>query len=873
MKIRIFPLLIFTLFALFNCENKSDNIRISAKQVQDGEYTAEVHTVTHVTSDYPMNLDHSIAQPILFKLSLNGRDNEGQFGKDHYLIVPEGVTEFNAPTLKFGQRAPKLKGEAPKLSTATNVHFRVDLRPVLRDFQKQAYHITQTADTIFANTFDGLYLAGGVSPLRWIWDDPAAPEQFRFDDSDQDSIYELSVHFDPASGKNGERSWELAKDLSAFPKFSSPQAPLLEALTNLALEEALLNVRDDQAFSAGKEWPGVWTRDFSYAGQLSLAYLFPESVQASLRAKLKADGRIIQDTGTGGSWPISSDRHVWTLAAWELFLATGDKSWLDEIREPVIKALKEDILWNRDPISGMLQGETSFEDWREQTYPVWMTPADIHASHGLSTNILFKRALEIGLVLAKDQQDVIQFWPQLITRLDQNILNHFWSESLGAPASYVMASPAWLPSSHRDLLGESLGILFCNSFSPIAGNLVASYPRTAYGSPVISHQLPHSPPYHNQAIWPFVEAYSLLAAKEAGQQAAYRHSFNGLIRAAAVFLTNRENYHYTTGRPDQTEINSDRQLWSVAAWLSAIYKGLFGIAVDYNFDQDNFELRLNPNNPFQWKKYSLTNLTLHNTPINIVLNGSGSVIRSIRVNGKVHEPDSPLPLLGEALNIRIELKEAQDSRTSEVNLVEHVLPEIPTIHWSADTLKWNSNTSTSILELNGRVLDTLRQSPYVVADSLSGFLSLRTLDSSGATSLPTQPHYQGLAAALALNSKDPYYIELGNKNSLIEVSFSLPTTGNYLLRFVYSNGSGPINTGNTCGLAKLKINDWWLEKMISFPHTESWEQWSTTAWTTAQFEAGLNTLELDQESLPLTNMNGTLNQFRVQGVEIIPMQN
>ena len=27
---------------------------------------------------------------------------------------------------------------------------------------------------------------------------------------------------------------------------------------------------------------------------------------------------IVQDTGTGGSWPISSDRVVWAMGAWEL---------------------------------------------------------------------------------------------------------------------------------------------------------------------------------------------------------------------------------------------------------------------------------------------------------------------------------------------------------------------------------------------------------------------------------------------------------------------------------------------------------------------------------------------------------------------------
>ena len=855
---------------LFQCENDSKPFRIKSDQVREGDYLAKVISPSQMTSNYPMDLDNSIDQPILFKLSLNGRDNEGGIGMDHLLVIPDDITEYYTPSLQFGVYAPALAGDKPKLTQNSNVHFRVDLRPILKSFSKAGFYVTPTRDTISVDSFTGLYLAGGTSPLKWLWDNPDNISSFKFEDVDQDSIFELTIHFELPNQTDSERSWTLSRDLSAFPRFTSPQAPLLEALTNMALEEGLMNIREDEAFSAGKEWEGVWTRDLSYAAQLSLAYLYPENMKTSLRMKLNSDGRIIQDTGTGGSWPISSDRHVWTLAAWEIFLATGDKTWLEEIRDPVINALKEDLLWNRDPVSGMLLGETSFEDWREQTYPPWMSSSDIHTSHALSTNIIFKRALEVGLFLARDNDEIIRTWPELITRLDQNILNHFWSESLNAPASYIIASPAWLASSHRDILGESLGILYCNSFSPINAQLVASYPRTEYGSPVISHQSPHSPPYHNKAIWPFVEAYSLLAAKKVGNDDVYKHSFDGLIRAAALFMTHRENYHYTTGRPDQTEINSDRQLWSVGAWLGAIYKGLFGISINYDFDRDGFDLLLEPNNPFQWDEFNLTHLTLHDTPINIHLTGKGSSIKSMLVNDIIHENKS-IPLTGDPLDIVIELMENKDHSDASLTLADHQLPEAPRTQLIGDTLYWANGADQALIGLNGQILDTLMSSPIILPDSISGFLFMKSIDSTGAQSLPSKPFYLGPSATLMLNSAAPYYIEVGEENASISMNFSLPSTGNYLLRFIYSNGMGPINTGNTCGLAKLTVNDWWLEQMISFPHTESWNLWQATAWAKAQFQAGENSLILDQETLPVTNMNGEQNLFRVQSVEIIPV--
>ena len=869
MKPRFLFLILSLTALLLSCSQDPKTFQIKRDRVREGSYTAKAVNPGKMTSNYPLQSHPGLEQPIIFKLSLNGHDNEGGIGQDHYLVIPDGVSEFYAPAMRFGEGLPRPQGPAPRIEKQVNAHFRVDLRPVLHSFETRGYYVTSTADTIRATEFRGLFMAGNTPPLHWIWDTQTLPSALQFEDQNADSIYELTIHFEPPGMLHEKRVWELQADLSPYPHFASPDAPLLEAITNLAMEEALLNIRPDGAFSAGKEWPGVWTRDVAYATQLSLAYLFPEHAKTSLRHKLSPAGRIIQDTGTGGAWPVSSDRFTWVLAAWEVFLATGDQAWLDEIRDPVIHALQEDILWNRDPVSGMLLGETSFEDWREQTYPAWMSPADIHASHALSTNILFKRALEIGLVLAEKNQQITASWPGLIKRLDANIIAHFWDQELEAPSAYMICAPAWQAAAHRDLLGESLGILYSASFASVSTKLTESYPRTAYGSPVISHQLPDIPPYHNQAIWPFVEAYALLAAKAAHNQVAYQHSFAALTRAAAMFLSHRENFHDITGAPDQTAINSDRQLWSVGAWLAAIYKGLFGMEISYAFDDRSFELTLHPDNPFPWDGYALDGLVLHDTPISIKLNGVGSIVQALRVNGELLSPETSLKLTGEPLDIEIELTNADDP--GKMIQAEFMQPATPVAHWSVDTLSWSNPSGTTLLELNGRILDTLRSSPVIMPDTLTGFFALRTLAADGLVSLPTDPQYLGASATLILTAQEPYFVELGKETGYIRLGFSLPVAGNYLLRFIYANGSGPINTGNTCGLAKLTINDWWLEQMISFPHTESWDNWQATAWAKAYFKAGNNSIELNQDTLPVTNMNGRINLFRVAKVEIIPV--
>lgn len=853
---------------IVSCAKEEMPYSITSTRVKEGPFVARALSSTELESNYPMVREPEIEQPILFKLSLNGHDNEAGFGQDHYLVVPEGITEFTAPKLSFGETSSSPMMIPPPLKAPTTVHFRVDFKNILKDFELHGFTITATGDTIYQTDFDGLYIAGGTAPLHWLWEDSVEMEQFKFADTDADSIYELSILFDPGAGIVKERKWQLSADISDLPRFRSPKAPLLEALTNLALEEAILNIREDGAFSAGKEWPGVWTRDVSFASQLSLAYLFPTAVKKSLLAKLSPDDRIIQDTGTGGSWPVSSDRHIWTLAAWEVFLATGDQEWLNRIRVPILRALQEDLLWNRDPVSGMLQGETSFEDWREQTYAAWMTPADIHRSHALSTNVIFKRAWEIGLAVSAENTALASSWAGLIQSLDRSLIDHFWNDSLHAPASYIIAAPGWLSASHRDLLGESLAILYSNSFRPVSEALVASYPRTEFGSPVISHQLPDMPPYHNKAIWPFVEAYGLLAAKKAGNLNVFSHTFNGLIRSAALFISNRENYQFETGRPDQTEINSDRQLWSVAAWLSAIYKGLFGIEINYDFSSSQFELTLNPCNPLDWDDLSLEHLQLHGSDISIHINGSGSSIRTMTVNGEYHDSKAPIRLKGQTLDISITLQ--QTPSRGSLRLTSFQQPDVPETYWLGDTLNWWAESAEVILALNGVTIDTLSQSQKVLPDSLQGFYSLRAIDSLGQLSLPSRPYYVGPAAVLGLKNSEPYFVDMSQQNNQLRMSFDAPAQGDYLIRFLYSNGSNSISTGNTCGLAALKINDWWLEQMVSFPTTGSWDTWMYTSWRQAQFKEGKNTLTLDIDALPFTNMNGKQNEFRLNAIELIP---
>lgn len=165
--------------------------------------------------------------------------------------------------------------------------------------------------------------------------------------------------------------WECRNDISNMPKLTAPTL-LEQAIYNMAIDESIIAIEKDGTLRTGLFWGGVWTRDVSYSIIHSMAYIQPAAAKASLMCKISPTGQIIQDTGTGGAWPCSTDRQIWTTAAWELYKVTGDKEWLETAYNVVKNSLSVDMLTLYDSETGLVRGESSFIDWRQQSYPRWM---------------------------------------------------------------------------------------------------------------------------------------------------------------------------------------------------------------------------------------------------------------------------------------------------------------------------------------------------------------------------------------------------------------------------------------------------------------------------------------------------------------------
>jgi hypothetical protein len=329
--------------------------------VVQGNFTAKILSAKELTSDYQSAANQFKSNEISFKFSINGQDNEMVSGTDHHFICESTNGACTTPVIKFGTQL-KVNADVKDnayLSPNTNLTVNVDLGDVFNAFSKQGYYTLFNGNKIYKEDFKGVYIAGNSSPLIWDFDNLVNHPQLQLKDVGN-HIYSTTLLLNAQEDdKKTDSKWSLSKDISTFPQYKSP-FPISDALYNMSLEEMMKAIEPDSTFRTGKEWAGVWTRDISYSIILSMAYMQPDVAIKSLLKKVNKKKRIIQDTGTGGAWPCSTDRMIWAVAAFEVYKATGNKDWLEQAYIIAKNSIEDDEHVAYDATTGLVRGESSF---------------------------------------------------------------------------------------------------------------------------------------------------------------------------------------------------------------------------------------------------------------------------------------------------------------------------------------------------------------------------------------------------------------------------------------------------------------------------------------------------------------------------------
>ena len=434
-----------------------------------------------------------------------------------------------------------------------------------------------------------------------------------------------------------EQTWKRKNDLSSYPRLKSNNK-LHEAIYNMGLDEMVNAVEPDTTLRTGKEWAGVWTRDVSYSIILSMCYMQPEASMISLMKKVNPSGQIIQDTGSGGAWPVSTDRMIWVVAAYEIYKATGDRQWLEKVYPIALRSIKKDLATILSP-RGLIKGETSFIDWREQSYPKWMQTVDISQSEAMGTNVLYAAVLNACAQMADilcQRKEAARLKADADALTDA-INKYFWLDDKGYYGMYTYGRDHKIMNPRAETLGLALSILYDIAPAERQKSISTHNPHTPYGPAIFYPQISDMPSYHNNALWPFVASYWTLAQAKAGNEAGTMEGIGSVFRPAALFTTNKENFNLDNG-DYYTELNSSNMLWSLAGNIAITTRVLFGI----HFEKDGLLI-----SPFVPKALegtrTLDNFNYRGATLNITVNGYGANVAKITVNGKEYAPGKTIP--------------------------------------------------------------------------------------------------------------------------------------------------------------------------------------------------------------------------------------
>ena len=848
-------------------------------RVTQGKFTAKVLSPAEMWSDYRSPEADKYSPRIQFKFSINCRDNEMQSGTDHWVtLIPENNKCVS--NVVFGKQCTDIKTVLPESTLPQNTAWtiRLDMRPVFTAFKTNGFYTFYNGEKLYPADFKGVFVAGCSLPLIWDFNNLYTRPELELKDPDGDGIYETTLIMNNKQDeKQSGCQWKLSKNISAFPQYKSG-FPISDAIYNLATEEMIKAVEPDSTFRTGKEWAGVWTRDISYSIILSMAQLQPKVAKNSLLRKVK-NNRIIQDTGTGGAYPVSTDRIIWAVAAWEIYKVTGEMDWLKQAYTIVKNSIEDDLKNVYDSTTGMVKGESSFLDWREQTYPRWMQPADIFESECLGTNAVHYQANIVLVEMANllNDKSTAERHTIIATHIKNGINKYLWISDKGYYGQYLYGRNYKIVSPRAEALGEALCIIFGIADDKQAKSIISKMPQMDYGVSCIYPQIPGIPPYHNNAVWPFVQTYWALASAKAGNQISVLESLAAVYRPAALFLTDKENFVADNGDFAGTQINSSNMLWSLSGSLALVQKVLFGI------EFGNESLNFHPCVPESFNgKRTLSNFKCRNALLDIDLQGFGNIIKKIELDGSsLKSPSIPYTLKGKH-SIKITLADKHLANATINKVGNYTSIETPALKYEDGKLSWSkiSGAGSYIILRNAeKVAQTTDNSIQIASNGFAEYqvIAVDEMKTGGFASEPLI-----VCSALVertLNPQQPDSVSSTNteengieisksKNQKVTIPVKIDKTGTYAIQFCYSNGNGPINTENKCAIRSLHLDGNFAGTVV-FPQRgkNEWSNRGNSNFVHIKLTEGTHTLTLVFEPQN-ENMNGSVNQAIVNTLRL-----
>ena len=646
----------------------NDVFSVSGDSVVEGIYRAYAPDRHSIVSNYVDTLSWQGSSPIAFRLAFNMRDNEMAWGLFHYI-------DAAADTVTVTACVPDTIARYAVHAVRPDWHctLRVDLRQMLSDFSSKGVWVTAKGDSIFSDEFNGVWVIGTVKPLSWDLLPLARNNRLKLRPSEREGFYELDINFAPTDYVRACQftGWKGSGENKTFPKVHTADV-LADALYNMAVETI-----DRADFSL------MNLSELSLASLLVLAEAKPELCMQLLRSKVEG-GMICQDLNGRFTFPVVNDRLIWACAAWQVYLATGNRRWLKYAHKVILATVEQIEQVSLCQTMHLVHGCDSYSS-PELQYPRWMQPTDYYESLRLSTNAIYARCLYVLSLIDEElfldsEQHYLAY-----KRVKDSINQTMWNESLGRYSSFLIDEVFARQSNVSCNLAQAACVLCDIADDDRATTLVARTPFYLTGIPTI-YPSRHSAPMGNQAA--FVQGLWNLAAAHADNQMALRYGMAALYRWAAF-----NGFGSAAASPQHNLLAA----CAVAAMSLKITAGI-------TLSPEGIEF--NPCVPdcFAGSK-TISGIRYRGATFNLTIVGTGSAIKSFVVDGKPQNTNFLHSDVTGEHNITITLEAPAQPATQHVNISQPAIcPFTPELQWTGDSARivnFNSNLTYSVV-INNR---------------------------------------------------------------------------------------------------------------------------------------------------------------------------
>ena len=646
----------------------NDVFSVSGDSVVEGIYRAYAPDRHSIVSNYVDTLSWQGSSPIAFRLAFNMRDNEMAWGLFHYI-------DAAADTVTVTACVPDTIAHYAVHAVRPDWHctLRVDLRQMLSDFSSKGVWVTAKGDSIFSDEFNGVWVIGTVKPLSWDLLPLARNNRLKLRPSEREGFYELDINFAPTDYVRACQftGWKGSGENKTFPKVHTADV-LADALYNMAVETI-----DRADFSL------MNLSELSLASLLVLAEAKPELCMQLLRSKVEG-GMICQDLNGRFTFPVVNDRLIWACAAWQVYLATGNRRWLKYAHKVILATVEQIEQVSLCQTMHLVHGCDSYSS-PELQYPRWMQPTDYYESLRLSTNAIYARCLYVLSLIDEElfldsEQHYLAY-----KRVKDSINQTMWNESLGRYSSFLIDEVFARQSNVSCNLAQAACVLFDIADDDRATTLIARTPFYLTGIPTI-YPSRHSAPMGNQAA--FVQGLWNLAAAHADNQMALRYGLAALYRWAAF-----NGFGSAAASPQHNLLAA----CAVAAMSLKITAGI-------TLSPEGIEF--NPCVPdcFAGSK-TISGIRYRGATFNLTIVGTGSAIKSFVVDGKPQNTNFLHSDVTGEHNITITLEAPAQPATQHVNISQPAIcPFTPELQWTGDSARivnFNSNLTYSVV-INNR---------------------------------------------------------------------------------------------------------------------------------------------------------------------------